>query len=226
MSQNEGELRALAAQCCRLLEANGLIDFSGHVSSRLGADRFLINPRDQSRFTARPEEFVAASLDDAPSSTGTLPSEAYIHSSIYRLRPDVHAVAHLHSPAVISLSVARRPIFPAIINGALFADGIPIFEDCRLVNTRDRGDKLAQALGSARAVVIRGHGSVVAAENIKALFFSCVYFERNAQRLLEAYASGTPEPLPSDEMAEMHQWLLKGRLHGKIWDYYASRANL
>ena len=64
-----------------------------------------------------------------------------------------------------------------------------------------RGVRLANALGNARAIVIRGHGSVVVAENIKALFLSCVYFERNAQRLIEAYQIGSPQPLPPDEMA-------------------------
>ncbi len=223
MAESKNELRGLVAQCCRMLEAAGLIDFSGHVSSRSGGSRFIINPRDQSRFTAKPEELVEADWEDPSAAKGTLPSEAYIHSSIYRRRPDVSAVAHLHSPAVISLSVARRPIFPATINGAIFMDGIPIYEDCRLLNTEDRGDRLAEALGSARALVIRGHGSVVAAENIKALFFTCVYFERNAQRLLEAYQSGSPQPLPREELEEMKQWLSKERLHGKIWDYYASR---
>ncbi len=58
---------------------------------------------------------------------------------------------------------------------------------------------MAKALGDAKVAVIRAHGSVVVADNLKALFFFCVYFEKNAQRLLEAYASGTPEPLFSVE---------------------------
>jgi L-ribulose-5-phosphate 4-epimerase len=221
MTKAEKELRGLIAQCCRMLEATNLIDFSGHVSSRSGGG-FLINPRDQSRFTAKPEELVVACLDGSSSIKGTLPSEAFIHSSIYQLRPDVNAIAHLHSPAVITLSIAGRPIFPAVISGAVFADGIPIYDDSRLVNSMARGDQLAKALGNARAVIIRGHGSVVVAESIKSLFFACIYFERNAERLREAYQIGNPRPLPPDELEEMRQWLSKERVHGKIWDYYAS----
>jgi L-ribulose-5-phosphate 4-epimerase len=153
---------------------------------------------------------------------GALPSEAYIHSSIYNLRTDVNAIAHLHSPAVISLSISGRPIFPAVISGAIFADGIPIYPDSRLVNSTVRGEHLARALGNARAVIIRGHGSVVVAESIKSLFFACIYFERNAERLREAYQIGNPQPLPPEELEEMRQWLSKERVHDKIWDYYAS----
>ena len=34
MNDEIKELRSQVAQCCRMLEACGLIDFSGHVSSR------------------------------------------------------------------------------------------------------------------------------------------------------------------------------------------------
>lgn len=218
------ELRNQVAQCCRMLEACGLIDFSGHVSSRFGDNRFLINPRDLSRFTAAADELVEARLDGAPvEKGGGVPSEVYIHSSIYQVRPDVTAIAHLHSPAVITLSIARRPIFPAIINGTLFADGIPIYEDSRIVNTAERGAGLAKALGNAKAVVIRGHGSVVVADSIKALFMFCVYFERNAQRLFEAYQIGSPQPLPPEEIQDQKEFLLRGRVYPKVWDYYASK---
>lgn len=227
MTEVKDDLRGLVAQCCRMLEANNLIDFSGHVSSR-SEGGFIINPRDQSRFTAKPEELVEACLDGSSSVTGrgALPFEAYIHSSIYQLRPDVNAVAHLHSPVVIALSIAGRPIFPAVITGAVFADGIPIYDDSRLVNSKARGDQLAKALGNAKALIIRGHGSVVVAESIKSLFFACIYFERNAESLREAYQmGGNPQPLPPDELEEMRQGLLQERVHSKIWDYYASRLD-
>jgi ribulose-5-phosphate 4-epimerase/fuculose-1-phosphate aldolase len=225
MTDKEGkELRSQVAQCCRMLEACGLIDFSGHVSSRSGDNRFLINPRDLSRFTAAPDELVEARMDGSlVEKGGGVPSEVYIHSSIYQVRPDVTAIAHLHSPAVITLSVARKPIFPATINGTLFADGIPIYEDSRIVNTAERGARVAKALGSAKAVVIRGHGSVVVADSIKALFMFCVYFERNAQRLFEAYQIGTPQPLPPEEIQDQKEFLLRGRVFPKVWDYYASK---
>ena len=216
--------RQLLANCCRLLEANALIDFSGHVSYRIREDAFLINSHGKSRFEVGPADMVAARLDGTPLHEGDmLPSEIYIHSSIYRARKDVHAIAHLHSPAVISLSISRQPVFPAIFQGTLFADGIPVFKDARHVNTPSRGDRLAGALGSAKVVVIQGHGSVVVADNIKTLFFFCIYFEKNAQRLLEAYHAGNPKPLSKEEQAEGIDVLLKGRIVDKVWDYYLSK---
>ena len=104
-----------------MLEANGLIDFSGHVSCRVTDDIFLINSHGKSRLEVESEDIVEATMDGLPVREGTkLPSEVHIHSSIYSLRKDVHAVAHLHSPAVISLSTARRPIFPATETPSIF----------------------------------------------------------------------------------------------------------
>jgi ribulose-5-phosphate 4-epimerase/fuculose-1-phosphate aldolase len=218
------EIKSLLAVCCRLLEANALIDFSGHVSCRSGESTFLINTHGKSRLQVGPDDMVESNLDGLPTYEGIkLPSEIHIHSSIYLVRKDVQAIAHLHSPAVISLSTARRPIFPAIYQGTLFADGIPVYKDARHVNTPDRGNRLAMTLGSAKVVVIRGHGSVVVAENIKTLFFFCIYFEKNAQRLLEAYYAGNPEPLSIEEQEEGQEALLKESIINKVWDYYSSK---
>jgi ribulose-5-phosphate 4-epimerase/fuculose-1-phosphate aldolase len=217
-------IKQTLATCCRLLEANGLIDFSGHVSFRDGEDTFLINSHGKSRFKVGPEDMVAARLDGTPAGKGyRLPSEIHIHSSILRARRDARAVAHLHSPAVISLSIARQPIFPAIFQGTLFADGIPVYDDARHVNTPARGDRLATALGNAKVVVIRGHGSVVVAEDIKTLFFFSMYFEKNARRLLEGYHAGNPEPLSAKAQKEGSKVLMNERIIDKVWDYYNSK---
>ena len=218
--------KSLLAKCCRMLEASGLIDFSGHVSARISDKSFFINSHGKSRIEVTPEDLVETDLDGSPRKQGAaVPSEVFIHSSIYRARRDVNAIAHLHSPAVISLSTARRPIFPAIFQGTLFADGIPIYEDARHVNTPLRGNRLAEALGKARVVVMRSHGSAVVADSIKRLFFACIYFEKNAQRLLEAYNAGNPEPLSSEEIQEGKVALMRERIMDKVWDYYASRLD-
>jgi ribulose-5-phosphate 4-epimerase/fuculose-1-phosphate aldolase len=221
------ELKSQVAACCRLLEASALIDFSGHVSCRIDDDIFLINSHGKSRLEVEPGDIVEAKMDATAVQAGIkLPSETHIHSSIYQVRKDVRAVAHLHSPAVISLSIARQPIFPAIFQGTLFADGIPIYEDARHVNTASRGDHLAAALGNSKVVVIRGHGSVVVAENVKTLFFLSVYFEKNAQRLLDAFRAGNPEPLPIEVQQEGQALLLKDSIINKVWDYYFSKLHL
>lgn len=225
---DERTLQQEVATCCRLSEYLGLFDFSGHVSARVqGADAVLINSRDSVRSNIVPKDIIKVNLKDEVLEEGTMaPQEVYIHTVIYRRRPDVNAVAHLHSPAVIALSVAGKEFIPVIHRGCHFAEGVPLYDDTRTVNSLDRGRALADTLGQRRAVTMRGHGSVVVAESVKALFFYSLFLELNARNQLAAYQIGEqPRALRKEEIEEGN------RSHGqrffeKVWDYYVDKAAL
>jgi L-fuculose-phosphate aldolase len=180
---NEDLLRIDVATCVRMLEYLGLIDFSGHVSCRIpGMNTILINPWGASRHSLGPQDIVKASLSGEPLEEGVeLPLEIHIHTSIYRRRPDVNAVTHLHPPVTTALSVAGKDYVPVIYHGAIFGAGVSVYDDCSHVNTVQKGDALAAVLGPRRAAIMRGHGAVVAAESVKGAFLGSVYLEDNAK---------------------------------------------
>jgi L-fuculose-phosphate aldolase len=210
-----------------MLEYLGLIDFSGHVSSRIpGTDTILINPYNASRHGLGPQDVVKASLAGEPLGEGiVLPLEIHIHTSIYRHRPDVNAVAHLHPPVTIALSAAGKDYVPVIYHGAIFAAGVPVYDDCSHVNSVQKGDALAAVLGPRRAAIMRGHGAVVVAESVKGAFLGSVYLEDNAKTLLDAYKMGEPCVLREDELqAGEHIW--RQATFEKIWTYYQEKFDL
>lgn len=223
----EERLRVEVATCCRLLEYLGLIDFSGHVSARIpGTDAILINSWGRSRCKVEPQDIVKANLAGESLVEGArVPSEIHIHTAIYRRRQEVGAVAHLHPPATIALSVAGKEYLPVIYHGAIFAEGVPVFDDCRHVNSRERGEALATTLGQARAAIMRGHGAVVVAETLKGVFFASVYLEDNARKLLDAYRIGEPRRLREEELEE-GKGLWREQQFEKVWTYYQEKANI
>ena len=223
----EDRLKREIATCCRLMEYVGLIDFSGHVSARIGeTDTFLINPRLSSRCAIGPGDLLKVNLnEEVLDGSGQLPIEVYIHSSIYRRRPDVNAVAHLHPPATIALSAAGKRYLPVIYHAAIFAEGVPFHDDCRHINSVERGDSLAVTLGHRRALIMRGHGAVMVAESVQALFFGSACLEDNAKHLITAYQIGEPTPLREEELAERdHIW--RPMVFEKIWTYYLNKSGL
>ena len=220
-------LRIEVATCVRMLEYLGLVDFSGHVSCRIpGANTILINPWGASRNSLSPQDIVKASLSGEPLEEGVdLPMEIHIHTSIYRRRPEVNAVTHLHPPITTALSAAGRDYVPVIYHGAIFAAGVPVYDDCSHVNTLQKGDALAAVLGPRRAAIMRGHGAVVAAESVKGAFLGSVYLEDNAKTLLDAYKIGEPCPLREDELrAGEHIW--REATFEKIWTYYQQKSGI
>lgn len=224
---NGDALQAEVATCVRMLEHLGLIDFSGHVSARIReTDSIFINSWGASRHGLTPADIVKANLEGEPLEAGTkVPSEIHIHTSIYRRRADVLAVAHLHPPATTALSVAEKDYVPVMHHGAVFSAGVPVYDDCSHVNTRQKGDALAALLGQRRATIMRGHGAVVVAESVKGAFFGSVYLEDNAEKLMEAHKMGEPRALREEEL-EVGDRIWRQPQFEKIWNYYLEKSGV
>lgn len=224
---NEDQLRIEVATCVRMLDYLGLIDFSGHVSCRVpGTDSVFINAWGASRCSLGPQDIAKAALEGtAPEGDVDLPSEIHIHTSIYRKRADVKAIAHLHPPVTTALSTAGKDYIPVIFHGAVFASGVPVYDDCTHVNTVEKGNALAAVLGSHRAAIMRGHGAVVVAESVKGVFLGSVYLEDNARKLMDAHKMGEPVALRPDEAeAGAHIW--RQRQFEKVWAYYQEKSGI
>src|SRR5919198_3558045 len=158
------ELKAQLALACRMLANEGLFDQSGHISARHPeGDRLLIHPHPKSRSEVEPADLIEVDLegrvlagDERP------PSELNIHTRIYRARPDVQAVCHLHSRMATVFSIAGRELRPVTNYAAFLGNGpVPVYDDPRLVHSTEQGDALAGALGDRRARPIRAPRPVV-----------------------------------------------------------------
>ena len=64
MSNAETLLRQEVAACTLILNEEGLLGYSGHVSARLpGEDAFLIQPIDVSRAGLKPDDLMVCNFD-------------------------------------------------------------------------------------------------------------------------------------------------------------------
>src|ERR1700692_5082475 len=54
--------------------------------------------------------------------------ERFIHSEIYKARPDVMAGVHTHSPGVIPFGVSQVPLRAMFYNAAFLAEGAPVWD--------------------------------------------------------------------------------------------------
>src|SRR5436190_23710126 len=98
-----------------ILLREGVVDGFGHVSVRHDKDpsRFLLS-RSIAPAIVTAEDILEFDLDGEPvDGKGRRPYlERFIHSEIYRTRPDVQAVVHSHSPAVIPFGVTGTSLRP------------------------------------------------------------------------------------------------------------------
>ena len=122
-------------------------------------------------------------------------SEVYIHSEIFKLRPDVHCVIHTHPPYSVALSATDRPIRCYSQPGALFYEALGVYADTiNLIRTHEMGAGVAKALGPHRAVLLKNHGVVVVGATIAEAVVGVIMLENAAMVQLTAEAAGDPAP--------------------------------
>src|SRR5712691_13268636 len=101
----------------RILFDQHVVDAFGHVSVRHDkrGDRFLL-ARSMAPALVTAMDIVEFDLDGNPLTAGGRPVylERFIHGEIYRARPDVVAIVHSHSHAVIPFGVVRSHKLRAI----------------------------------------------------------------------------------------------------------------
>lgn len=221
----ERALKEKVARATRMLVREGLLESSGHVSARVpGTARVLISPADVSRDLVRAEDIVTVDLD-AKQLEGVrkAPLETEIHTGVYRARPDVMAVVHSHPVHSVVFSITRKPILPVTVHGAIFADGVPVFEHVGHVDSRELGDGLARALGPHRAALIKMHGAVIVGPSVEAAFVAALQLEENAEKQLWAEATGRVEPMTPEEAERCVRQSFGPFSVAKRWRYYADK---
>src|SRR4051812_15710399 len=131
-NDSDGQRIADLALASRILVNEGVLDSFGHVTVRS-----LRNPAHYFMPRAMPPGLVTANdiveLDadsvtvdpQAPRTNG----ERFIHGEIYRVRPDVQAVVHSHSPAVIPFSIVPgRPLRPVLHMAGFLPEKVSVFD--------------------------------------------------------------------------------------------------
>jgi len=119
------------------------------------------------------------------------PSVEYpFHQSVYRRRPDIKAVLHAHSPALVSFSIVRKmPPINLIPNIKLICGEISI-APYAVPGSELLGDNISAEFDKgADVVILENHGVVIGAQDIFKAFMAfetlefCALLEINARKL-------------------------------------------
>jgi ribulose-5-phosphate 4-epimerase/fuculose-1-phosphate aldolase len=184
----------------RVLAEFGVLDGFGHVSARdpNNPNRFLMS-RSLAPALVTADDIMEFDLDgNAVDPRGrSVFLERFIHSEIYKARPDVMSVVHTHSPGVIPFGVSQVPLRPMYHNAAFLAAGTPVWdirkdfgETDMLVRDPARGKSLAQTLADKPVVLMRGHGDVTVGPSVKMAVFRAYYTDVNARLQSQTLALG------------------------------------
>ena len=175
-----------------ILVNQGVLDGFGHISVRDPANpqRFFI-ARSMAPALVQADDILVCDLDsnviDERGRKTYL--ERFIHGEIFKMRPDVNAVIHSHSPSVIPFGVTGARLRPICHMSGFLGATTPVYEirhfagedSDLLVRNHALGKALAEVLGSHPVALMRGHGSVAVGSSIKQVVYRAIYTENNAR---------------------------------------------
>jgi ribulose-5-phosphate 4-epimerase/fuculose-1-phosphate aldolase len=230
------KLRELVAQSCRVLgKLNLTKEPSGHVSARVpGEDKVLIKARGPEESGLR---FVSARDIITVDFNGKklagddgldVPQEVFIHTWLYKTRPDVECVVHVHPLTVVLFTICGKPLQPLF--GAydpsglrLLVEGLATYPRSITVSSEKLGEEFAHAMGTKQACLMRGHGITSAGPSVEDATLTAIKLNDAAVINYQASLLGTPQPIPQEDIE-----ILVGKSRGgntsvhanSNWRYY------
>jgi L-fuculose-phosphate aldolase len=228
---SEGELKRMLIDAGRILALEGQGDLTrGHVSVRLPDDptRFFMKPHSYGLDEITLENIVICNIEgEKVGGGGPRHSEVYIHSEIFRVRPDVNSVIHTHPTHAIALSAIGGALPPISQPAVAFSDGLPLYTDTiDLIRTQEMGAGVARALGPHKAVLMRHHGIAVAARSLAESVILAMMLEDACRIQLLATAAGGPgELFPPDDVKRLYDKITRPAQFELNFEYLRRKAS-
>jgi ribulose-5-phosphate 4-epimerase/fuculose-1-phosphate aldolase len=229
--------------------ATGVTASLGHASWRVPnqPDTFVVKGRGyeiDALALMRPEEMVVCDLegfkiDGPPGSTQC--REVKMHSCVYKSRPDVMSVTHIHPRYTILMTVLEATLVPMCQEGIqLVRNPLPVYPHVKTVWSEEEGQEVAKLLGNSPAILLKGHGATTVGTRLEESVMRMLHLEEQAKMNYLAYSvAGANHPrIPDEHIDEMtnrtpyrelphfrEEVKSAGKLEGGVWDYYSWKVS-
>jgi len=216
-------LRDIVARSCRII---GMLELSnptqGHVSVRIpGEDRLLIRargPMEAGLYYTTSDEVITVDFDGkllAGNDGLSVPQEVFIHTELYRARPQINSVIHIHPSTVVLFTICDVPLLPIIGSynptalDLLINNRISQYDRSILIRDSALGRELASAVGTTDVCMMRSHGITAVGRDVQEATINAINLFDLAKMNYQARLLGEPRPIPDDDMATFRRLLVR-----------------
>src|SRR6266436_3616055 len=165
---------------------------AGHITARdpEHLDHFWVNPFGMHFGQIRVSDLILVD------------GQAQVHAA----RPDIVAAAHAHSLYGKTWSSLDRLLDPITQDACAFYEDHSLFTDFTgVVYKTSEGERIAQALGDKKAVILRNHGLLTVGHTVDEAAWWFITMERSCQAQLMAEAVGNPVKINAADAAITQQ---------------------
>ncbi len=176
----------------------------GNISARLGPDRVLCTPTGVSKGFMAEDMLCLCDLEGRQVAGHLkISSEIRMHLEIYKLRPDIHAVAHAHPPTATGFAVAGIELTQCILPEVIVSlGGIPL-APYATPGGPQIFEPMKPLLEKYDAVLMANHGVVTLGKDVMDAHFKMETVEHFARIALVAHQLGSAKTLTAPQVGEL-----------------------
>ncbi len=176
----------------------------GNLSLRLDESTILITPSGTIKGLLSPEQMIKVDLGTGKAERGRPSMETPFHTGLYRARPDVGAVVHLHPPSCTTMALLGRELRPAITPEGVLVLGqkVPMI-GYATPGSSELAENIVNGLTKDNAALLKSHGALAVGKDIMEAFARMETMEYIAFLQLRCEELGELPDLPPEEVARM-----------------------
>ena len=184
-------------------EKNYTPGYSGNISARY-KDGMLITTSGSSNGYLSEHEIVYTNFEGKSLEEGKKPSsEKFLHIEIYKKRPEINYIIHVHAPYLSSFASAGKDLMaPIMAENVFYFGGIPL-ADYALPSTMELVENTVKFFDKFDAVLMANHGFIVASKTIEDAYMKLELAESYAQVVLNTYLLGGARLLSKSQADEI-----------------------
>ena len=184
-------------------EKNYTPGYSGNISARYKDGMLITTSGSSNGYLSENEivytDFAGKSLEDGKKPS----SEKFLHIEIYKKRPEINYIIHVHAPYLSSFASAGKDLMaPIMAENVFYFGGIPL-ADYALPSTMELVENTVKFFDKFDTVLMANHGFVVASKTIEDAYMKLELAESYAQVVLNTYLLGGAKLLSNSQADEI-----------------------
>lgn len=185
-------------------EKNFSPGYSGNISARY-CDKMLITTSGSSNGYLKKSQIVVTDFEGNSVEKGKKPSsEKFLHIGIYKLRPEINYIIHVHAPYLSTFASSGKDLMePIMAENVFYFGGIPLAEYA-LPSTMQLVENTLKYFDKYDAVLMANHGFIVASKTMEDAYMKLELAESYAQVVLNTYQIGGAKLLSKEEAQKIY----------------------
>lgn len=180
----------------------GLTTTSGGNLSIMDDNKDMwISPAGIDKGTLTRKDIICVKADGTIEGIHRPSSEFPFHKHLYEVRPDIKAVLHAHSPALVAFSIVRKIPDTHLIPNVNQVCGEVGMAEYGLPGSDELGDKIAKVFAKGfNTVILENHGVVVGGQSLFKAFMAFETLDFCARLEIYAHRIGIPKGLNQEKI--------------------------